>query len=379
MGEPPGDVAIYPLSEEGIITADCIKVTPHPSVNVRYLLYALSAPDAKRQIIQITQGVAQSKMSLARFRHGVQVPLAPSSEQDRIVAAIEEQFSRLDAGIASLEQARKNLKRMRTAVLQAAVNGRLVSAERALPVRPLGEALSFLDQGWSPRCENVASEDEHEWAVIKTTAVQAMTFDEHANKKLPHTLQPRPKYELMPGDLLITRAGPRARAGVCCLVRNVRKRLMICDKVYRFRAYPELALPEYLELVLNAPSMTRRIDELKTGISDSGVNITQQTFRELEITLPDLDTQAQIVSDAECLLTSLNALEAYVAATMARTYNLRSSILTAAFSGKLAPQDAADEPASVLLERIEAEQAASNSHKLMRGRMPRTLRGKVTS
>ena len=36
----------------------------------------------------------------------------PHARQGRIVAAIEEQFSRLDAGVAALERARRNLKHM---------------------------------------------------------------------------------------------------------------------------------------------------------------------------------------------------------------------------------------------------------------------------
>ncbi|QHY97189.1 hypothetical protein SSPS47_18950 [Streptomyces sp. S4.7] len=37
---------------------------------------------------------------------------------------------------------------------------------------------------------------------------------------------------------------------------------------------------------------------------------------------------------------------------------LRSSLLERAFTGQLVPQDPADEPASVLLDRIRAERAA---------------------
>ena len=48
--------------------------------------------------------------------------------------------------------------------------------------------------------------------------------------------------------------------------------------------------------------------------------------------------------------------------------SLRQSILKAAFSGQLVPQDANDEPASVLLERIAAERANAEAAKPTRGR-----------
>ena len=61
-----------------------------------------------------------------------QIPLPPASEQHRIVAEIEKQFTRLDAGIAALERARANLKRYRASVLKAACEGRLVPTEAEL-------------------------------------------------------------------------------------------------------------------------------------------------------------------------------------------------------------------------------------------------------
>lgn len=49
---------------------------------------------------------------------------------------------------------------------------------------------------------------------------------------------------------------------------------------------------------------------------------------------------------------------------------LTQSVLAKAFRGELVPQDPADEPASVLLERIHAERAAAGS-----GRKGTRLRG----
>jgi len=49
---------------------------------------------------------------------------------------------------------------------------------------------------------------------------------------------------------------------------------------------------------------------------------------------------------------------------------LDQAVLAKAFRGELVPQDPADEPASVLLERIRAEHGAAP--KPRRGRRPRT-------
>jgi type I restriction enzyme S subunit len=60
------------------------------------------------------------------------LPLPPRSEQDRIVAEIEKQFTRLDAAVAALNRVQANLKRYRAVVLKAACEGRLVPTEAEL-------------------------------------------------------------------------------------------------------------------------------------------------------------------------------------------------------------------------------------------------------
>ncbi len=54
----------------------------------------------------------------------------PLPEQRRIVARIEELFSRLDAGVAALRHAKAQLQRYRQSVLAAAVTGQLTQAWR---------------------------------------------------------------------------------------------------------------------------------------------------------------------------------------------------------------------------------------------------------
>ena len=74
-----------------------------------------------------------------------------------------------------------------------------------------------------------------------------------------------------------------------------------------------------------------------------------------QIPVPPLTEQEQIVSELERHLSDADAIEATLDAEIKRAERLRQSILKHAFSGKLMPQDPNDEPASVLLEKIQNE------------------------
>ena len=67
-----------------------------------------------------------------QFIRQLSFPCPPLSEQRRIVAEIEKQFTRLEAGVTALLRVQANLKRYRAAVLKAACEGRLVPTEAEL-------------------------------------------------------------------------------------------------------------------------------------------------------------------------------------------------------------------------------------------------------
>ena len=69
--------------------------------------------------------------------------------------------------------------------------------------------------------------------------------------------------------------------------------------------------------------------------------------------------QKEIISKVDDIFSQIDALEKWCATELARSEMLRQSILKAAFSGDLVPQDPRDEPASELLARIQAERASA--------------------
>ena len=115
--------------------------------------------------------------------------------------------------------------------------------------------------------------------------------------------------------------------------------------------------PLYLTYLMTSPYIISRKVELATG--DIIVHISGDKLGTILIPIPPLSEQQRIVEkilEVETKLTeyadkeiSLNALQKNFPDA------LKKSILQWAVQGKLVPQDPADEPASVLLERIRAE------------------------
>jgi len=133
MGDPPGDARIYPENvPDGIITADCIKMSLNPLIaNPNYIEHAINSRLVKNQIYGITMGVAQSKISLARFKK-IGIPLPPIEEQHEIIRRVDALFALADEIEKQVADATKRTEALKQAVLAKAFRGELVATNAEL-------------------------------------------------------------------------------------------------------------------------------------------------------------------------------------------------------------------------------------------------------
>lgn len=82
-------------------------------------------------------------------------------------------------------------------------------------------------------------------------------------------------------------------------------------------------------------------------------------LRSAPIPLPPTDQQRLIVEHIESTADRIDSLERSFQSALNELERLRRSVVAEAFSGRLVPQNADDEPASVLLERIAASRPAN--------------------
>jgi type I restriction enzyme S subunit len=326
-----GRAAVVPESSRQFAIQRSVAMIRPRGLDSKFCMYQLRSDRVPKWLREHARGSAQQGVYLKTLAN-LPMLVVPLAMQHQIVAEIEKQFTRLDAGVAALRRVQANLKRYRAAVLKAACEGRLVPQRGDWAELPLKKLIGKIGQGWSPKCDTSRDAALGEWAVITTTAVQSMKYVDGQGKPLPSDLEPRPHLEIRPGDFLMTRKGPRKRAGVTCLVHATMPHLMVCDTVYRFRCDESLVEPRYLEVALNSPDVAKAIDRQKAGISESGVSLTHDKLGIVPIPVPSLIEQREIVAEVERRLSVIEELEAAATANLQRATRLRQAILRCAFS-----------------------------------------------
>ena len=112
--------------------------------------------------ISIAQHAVNQSSINQKTLKSVPIPLPPFSEQERIVAKIEELFTQLEAGVTELEQAKAQLQRYRQAVLKSAVEGELTREWRK--ARGKGGSEIRPDESAEKLLARILSERRAKWA-----------------------------------------------------------------------------------------------------------------------------------------------------------------------------------------------------------------------
>ena len=369
-----GMVGLVPKNlGEAYINQHVALARPTETIEPRYGAWFLASKHAQDQFEENRRGAVKAGLRLDDIRN-LRVPLPPLPEQRRIVARIEELFSRLDAGVAALSHAKAQLQRYRQSVLAAAVTGQLTRAwrEQHPDTEPASVLLERIREQrreqWcgkgkysdpaEPELENVpeipdpwhwttaeALSDENRaitYGVIKlgvdfeggiqtlrSSDVRPLRLElDHVKSINPEIAQNYRRTFLKGGELLVTVRG--TLGGICvvpdeCAGFNISREVALIAPVIR-EVGPCAAL-----MIASQPLQRWMLGRTK-GITYRGVNI--ETLKRLPIPLPPLVEQHQIVAEVEARTTAIDRLEVELNRQIARSNRLRQSTLRAAFEGK---------------------------------------------
>lgn len=316
--------------------------------------------------VNAKQSVNLASISISKIK---QLPIAvpPAAEQKRIGAALDTHMARLDAVDPTVASARRDLAALRKAVLMDAVpepeqwpaHWTATTIGRAGTVE-LGRA-RHPDWHTGPKMRpylRVANVFEDR---IDTSDVKDMDFSGVFDK-----------YRLEPGDILLNEGQSPHLVGRPAMYRGIPEGVAFTNSLLRFRAGDDV-LPGWALLVfrrhLHAGRFMREV-----RITTNLAHLSGARLKTVEFPVPPLDEQRRLIRTTKQRLASLDRIALGLDRAARHNTALRRTLLAEAFSGRLAPQDPADEPAEELLERIRVEREEAEAERKAARKAARTGR-----
>lgn len=299
--------------------------------------------------------VNKSKMESCAF------PLPSLSEQQRIVERIEELFAKLDEAKERLQEVADSFAVRKAAILHKAFTGELTKQWR----RENGVSdESWEEITWGSFIEKIEAgknwnalgrpPKNGEFGVVKVSAVTWGEFLEDESKTCTEESQWNEEKRISVGDFLFSRANTIQLVGNCVIVKDVKRKLMLSDKILRF-SFSERVYDFFALWYTRTSSYRKQIESVASGNQDGMRNISQNNMKTIIFPLPTLPEQHEIVRLIDDLLARERSAQQATEQALASIDLMKKSILARAFRGELGTNKASEASALELLRQVLAE------------------------
>ena len=290
------------------------------NVSLKYLYYYLLFQ--RPNLIKQGVGGAQPNISQTILKK-LEISYPDSiTEQQRIIARIEELFSELDKAVDTLKTTKEQLEVYRQAVLVDAF--RVATNSTHLKIGYVCAKIVDCPHS-TPKWEKNGK------LCLRTTNFKRGYLDlQSPNYVSEETFNDRNRRIIpQPGDVLYSREG--SVLGIACTIPSnvypcLGQRMMLLRSGEKLNN-------RYLMHYLNSPMVTNHVIATKGGTGSPHINVGD--IKEFQIPIPSLEEQSNIVRQIEEQLSSCDNIEKTVDAILAQVDAMRQSILKQAFEGTL--------------------------------------------
>lgn len=229
------------------------------------------------------------------------VPVPPLSEQLRIVDRIESLFAKLDEAKQRAQNMLDSFETRRAAILHKAFTGELTTQwrkEHGVGMEgwdrlQWGSFIVSIEAGKNWSAEGRPPRND-EFGIVKVSAVTWGEFNEVESKTCTVEEQWNENIQIHEGDFLFSRANTLQLVGNCVIVKSISRRLMLSDKILRFK-FAKRVIPDYVLYFTKSNLYRNQIEQLASGNQDGMRNVSQKNMRLVEFPIPKLEEQKEIV------------------------------------------------------------------------------------
>lgn len=322
LPEPLGRACIFPL-EGAYITAVDIAILriKDISINPQYIMYLINSSTFRSQIKQYESGTTRKRISRKNLEK-IEFSLPNLEIQNRIVARIEELFSKLDKAVDTLKTTKEQLAVYRQAVLKDAFS----DFEKKDSIRNLTTVVTSGSRGWAKYySENGAlfvriGNLTHSGIDIDFSDIQHITPPDNAEGI---------RTRLQPNDVLVSITADLGSIG------------FVSKKVEEAYINQHIALVRFQNPVQGRfmawylRSEYGQKDLLKNKRGGGKLGLGLDDIRDTPVPIVNDITATEIVDKVEEQLSVCDSIEKTVDTALTQADAMRQSILKQAFEGKL--------------------------------------------
>ena len=310
-----------------------------------FLFYYL--PQPLKYINQATPSVTVKHLSTKTIAK-IPFPLPPRAEQERIVAAIEELFGKLDAAEEKLRTVIADSPARRAALLRRAFTGALTAKWRAAHGRSLDEwRETELKSVCTVNPKKIDVKNLSDDLVVSFIPMAAVSEETGAVVAAQTRLLKDVKKgftNFSEGDVVFAKITPCMENGKSAIIGELINHIGFGTTEFYVLRVGDLLDNRYLYHLVRSTHFRAEAKNHMTGAVGQQ-RVPKSFMEEYKFYLPPLDEQREIVRLLDELLAQEDAASAAAEATLAKIPALRQAVLTRAFRGQLGTNDPAEPPA----------------------------------
>ncbi|EPC4024981.1 restriction endonuclease subunit S [Aeromonas salmonicida] len=324
-----GRVAIVPNHiRKGIINQALLKLTPSNAVVPEFLKYWMDSAVFQTSLIEQSGGAAIQNVASVRILKDINIFLPPLSEQQRIVAILDEAFEAIAAARSNAEQNWQNAQALFESYLQSVFSQR----GNGWVETTIGNQVDFL-AGFAFKSTQYTESKDGIRLIRGDNIVQGqLRWD--GVKYLPRaSAENYSQFYFEENDIVLAMDRPWVAAGlkVACITNNDLPALQV-QRTARLRVKRYLDWKYLFHMIRSSEFVTYLLDG-QTGL---GVpHISGKQILSFEFAMPPLSEQQIIVQKLDALSDKTQRLESLYQRKIAALDELKQSLLQQAFSGQL--------------------------------------------
>lgn len=325
-----GSVGVSSL--RGIVSGHYICFRPRHGEDARFLNWLLRSDVYAYEYARLSRGVRPNQIEIDNDGLRVlPVRLPDLEEQRRIADLLDTETARIDR-ISALRTSQLNLLSERDRAVVSELSTKLIDLYGIIRLR---HAMTSIEQGWSPQCEDRLAVDG-EWGVVKAGCVNGGVFHPLQHKALPSGITPRVEYRLQPGDLLMSRAsGSTELIGSVAIVPEMDYKLLLCDKVYRLRIDGTRLDAPFVAHMLRTLQVREHIKLGISGAEGMANNLPAAVVKDCILPNPPLSVQTTTGHELELHRAHIDMTRAALNGQLALLAERRQALITAAVTGQI--------------------------------------------